>query len=519
MNELPLEVLSSILDLISLKERLKLREVCKKFLLVIDGRPGKSLVIKEENDNFGSVWFDNREVVSSNNLIHCNLNVGMFDSNLFKSRFFVNLKKLHLSYSYIRADKENEVNIYLSDSYIPKLPELPEKQITFLNNFQQLETLYLYLPENLVLSRKAKIELQELKNLEITTRFYPQTSILKHHVSFDCPKLSFIKAKSFASFTIENPEKVTRITTWAREEVHFAHLERFVSLECLELQTFKFNAQHFKEFVSRLKHLKILGLPWPKTKNELIELKQSVEGWTIEVYVRGVHISRWDPQCWDDLDFLKFYLDNYQFHRFMVSFFGVNYTRLLEIVNDQIVNDQLSLPTNFKKGLVCLSKVLVTKKIDRVDKFIKFIANCKLLKMMFLKNSSLGDEFYSILPGYLPYLKVLYISDDEEHRISNTNFSFLLKLPLCHFETDYQLDLSLIRNLILNKTQMEVIKCLFEDQMIYVASLTHRPSEHQTTEDFHQLKQFEQELNEELERSSRKIIIIKRLINYQITFW
>ena len=501
MNELPLEILSSILDLFFLKEKLKLREVCKKFLFVIDNRPGKSLVIKGKGHGLGDVWFDNWKVVSLDNLIDYEVNVRIFNSKLFKSRFFINLKKLHLHFFYISDDKEVKI---------------PLKQLTFLNNFQQLETLYLDLPERLVLSRTVKIELQELKNLEIDgpsdILFYVYKKPIKHHISFDCPKLSFIIAESFAFLTIANPETVTRIETCIVKVPDLARLGIFVNLECCEIFT-DFNVQRLKELLSRWKHLKILGLGRPRTKKELIELKQSMEESTIEVYLGGVHISRWDPQCWDNLDnldFLKFYLDNDQFHRFRAPINVVNYTHILEFIDDQ-----LSVPINFKNRLVDLKKVVVTKKIDRVDKFIKFIANCKLLSIMFLKNSSLGDEFYSILPNYLPYLRSLSISDDDENRISNINFSFLLKLGLSRFETDYQLDLSLIKNLVLSNTKMEALRCLFEDQMISVASFTGKPSEHRTPENF-QLKQFQLELNEELERRSMRTIIVKHLINYEI---
>lgn len=492
MDALPLEILSRILDLFTLKEKLKLREVCKNFLFVIDNRTEKSLMMKRTSSSLGAIWFDDLKKVCSGNSINHDMNIGIFYSNLFESRFFINLKKLYLNYGYDSSFKKEKI---------------AEKQLTFLNNFQQLETLYLdLLGINEItrpvceLNKTTKIELNELKNLDIA--MFHSNQLL-----FDFPKLSFISASSFAFLNIVNPRTVTRIESRALKE-DLSRLGKFVNLECFNYIFWNYSTQHLKELVTQSKKLKILGLAKPKTKDELIELKQFLEKRTIEVYLGGVHISRWDPLGWDDLDFLKFYLDSYPFHRFPPLFSTVNYAHWQELV------DSRALPINFQSRLPYLHKLVVTKKINRPDQFIKFIENCKMLRIVFLENSSLGDEFYSNLPSYSPYVNFLTIKDDE-NRIKKIDFSFLLKLvDLFYFKTNYQLALSLIRNLVLN-SNLQAIAGFFEDKIIWVGFSSNRQTTLWRETENVQLKQFEEELNKELERSSRKTFTIMHPIKDQ----
>lgn len=446
MDEFSFEILSMIFDLSSLEEKLKLREVCKKFLFVIDKQTEKSLMIKRESSSFGVTWFDNFKLVSSKNLINYDQNRSIFDSNFFGSRFFINLKKLHLRYGL--------------DSFLPGYlcETIREREITFLNNFQQLETLYINLRHAVMLNSESKemprIKLNELKNLCVD-----QNLGFPIGLSFDCPKLRFISALTLITLEIVNPKTITQVETLPQDK-ELPRLERFINLEYFHSNTGCYREQHIKALITQSPNLKFLRVPQPKTKNELIELRQFLKKRRrpIDVYVGGLPIDHWIPQCWDNLDLLKFYFDNNQFLKISTDIHSVNYE------NWQKLEAGRELPATFQSRLVNLSEVEVTKKIVNVDHFVKFIVNCKMLQSLTLNNSSLEKEFYSNLPNYLHYLSSLSISDDED-LLAQIEFSFLFKLrDLFDFEINHPLNLSFIRELVLKNTKLKYIKVFCEGQ-------------------------------------------------------
>lgn len=502
MESLPVEVLSMIFDqFVCLQDKLRLREVCKRFLWLVDGQEAKSLVIKEKFAPFRALWFHDHSIVHERNLIYYDEKVRILESKLFENRFFVNLKKLYLKFSHDLVSPDG----YDNEKVVGK------KQLVFLNNFQQLETLELDLLCTTCKSswseepQIAAIMLKELKNLCV----FSTTKWGNAPLVFDCPKLHYLSAWSLRGMLIRRPETVERVELVELNTEDLPKLSRFVNMKSFRA-TRKYAGVSLRALLSQSKQLQELHLPKPSKTAELNELKQFVKGRPVQVYVEDMAIDRWDESSLELTgNCLRFYLNNYPFTS--GQFRSVTYLQY----DDWQEFESIGLPANLECRLPYLAEIQA-KEITSAKQFIEFLVKFRRILHLRVTNSSLNGEFYSRLPHYLPYLVSLCFTKAKEP----IDFSFLLALKdFSSLNVDSQLDLSLLKQLIISKPKLSRIFFWFEGERIRIKPQVcllserhyYRSRFYNEIENGH-LKKFEEEVNKEIDDGTRYPIVIHRRI-------
>lgn len=500
---LPIELWWKILGLLPLKDKLRARRVCKQLRFIADNLPDKSLIIARDHysENYIRNWFHNHRPIDRSNTIYYGKNGQIFDSNLFTNRFFGNLKMLHLAYEFYKQPAAGTETENVNEFY-------QKKQPTFLNHFQALETLFINTSCGSRTTNWTKIELPELKNLAIR-RISPSTHT---GLSFDCPKLRLLLTINFDNFQIVHPETVRHIRTVnAGKKVN--QLKAFVNLEHLDdsgLDIFEpKNLEHLRRLIGQLNSLKWINLRRPNTKEKLNKLRRLVNEKSIQVYLDGLEIDRWlqlssYPKVPDQL---RFHLANEPYLLLPEAWghiWSIKYETWQELVEDR------AIPVNFESRLFNLHLVEVVKPIARTDRFLKFIVSCNVIQSLVLIDSGLTDEFYSKLPSILPHLLYLKMIDELD-RLMQVDFDFLFKLDhLRNLCVNYPLDFSFIKRLILHNRGLQwSFHFSFEGQCVSIEFWKSTPSNLFLDKESDLLKQFEEELNEELKSRSRQTVRIR----------
>lgn len=490
MDDLRIDLLSRILRQLPLVDRLRCRLVCKRFLYVLDNQSSKCLaIIQKSKLSTRTVWFDDYTPIDHGNaILFKRSNLRVFESNLFESRYFVNLQKLYLDFGACEKSR----NAAVTDL------------IVVLNRFQQLETLHIDFAADRPTSHQ-RVYLQNLRNLKISST--PSSSFASPHntthsnahLIFDTPNLERLELVNSCDFLrLLRPATVKRIKLDGDIVHSYAFVQQFPDLHALDYREFKIeDYETLKQLVLHHGSLRELCLTCYQNAN-LDELRECSERRSIAVYVNGILI-----QCW--IKFSSFeqrvlerynlcwYLENYAYTHpaELNSLIDMNYSAWeLEWLNNRI-------PDDFQRKLVRLSSIYVNRKVERLGYFVYFLTGCKMIHTLKLVDSALNQpSFYSRISSYLPLLSTLIMQDDPRV-LKQIDFTFLLKLRhLERFVVNYQLNLELIRDLFLKLDSLKEIEMLYNDQLLIIRKQTKQSSRFRIT-DNDCLKQFAAYLSEQ----------------------
>ena len=414
MDNLPAELVLRILNELPMKDKLRARSISKKFLFLADTQTQKSLVIASNKLYVDFRWFDDFQMTDFRNLLLYHQRPQLLESDLFKSRYFGNLKKLQLHY----------------DHFV--------KDLDLLQNFTELETLKISIT-CLRSSGTFKLKLTKLKSASMTTS-------KRIELNFRSPNLKILVANRFENLTFANIERVRHLQMDKETNLNFLELKRFSGLHKLVLTL---NRQEsvslLKKQLDRLSELRELCIKSRSMKPLDFSGLQSLIDRPIRIYVNGLLVQHWNQlkpfreQYLLEADKLQVYLDNYSsVHRVLSSISTVDYCNCWEFSSDRI-------PKDFQDRLVSLVRVIVSGKVASKNDLIRFLSRCERVKKLELIDTHLDQQFYSNLHLYLPVINHLVIQD----QLDQFGFLFTLK-HLGTLKINHPLNLSLVRDLFMN---------------------------------------------------------------------
>lgn len=462
MDDLPCELVSRILNELPLKDKLRAREVSKKFLFLIDAQSQKSLVVAKNKLYVDFHWFDDYQMVDFRNLLLYHQRSQLLQTNLFESRFFGNLKKLqfHCDYSAQLTGLH----------FLESLTELETLKISILCPHYSDETFELKLPK--------------LKSANVTVD-------KRIKLSFLSPKLKYLVTNRSLNLTSTRIERVRHLQTVKETSSNYCDLKRFTGLHRLEL------ILNREESISLLNEQIDGGLP---ELRELCIKNRSVEALnlsrlkvcrSIRVYVNGILIRHWDQlkpfreQYLLEADKLQVYLDNYPaIHRQLPVITTVNYCDCWEFSSDRI-------PDDFLGRLVNLVRVIVNGRVASKSDLIRFLSRCERIKKLELIDSHLDQQFYSNLHHCLPVINHLVIQD----RLDRFDFLFALK-HLGTLKTNHPLDFSLVRDLFMSLSDFIQIEFLGSDGEFLIIKPAYKTIFFTEKQDDEQLKRLVDDLSD-----------------------
>ena len=469
MNELPDLVLCKLFDQLDLKDRLRCRQVSKRFLLLIDSLPSKELAI-DGQDCLPCLWYDDFRAINRRNSIHLSTGSKLFHLNLLGSRYFGNLKKLHfdLSYKYIFED-----NIFEGGKPL-------EFSLSFLNSFVQLKTLLIKLPAPEPYFRydcKEPVVLRTLVNLYFSMSV-PDEDLLQ----LVCENLNYFELEErywsplSERVQLTHPEQIRHVRTSSgcfEDNIEF--LKQFKCVRELDCRMDDLSGiPNLIELITDYKELQILSIQAINRsykKAEIEQLKeQLITTWpNLEVYLNGLHIKLFDKlKCFHQDSVLGSNLDFYlQQHRstskLLRQFYSLDY--------DHWESFEPRIPSGFLQKLVNLSIIKVNGRVNNPNCLANLLCKCNLITMLNLTNSLLGQTFYSNLGHYAPYLTSLEIQDDLA-LVESLNFNFLFEFSdLCFFKVNRALDLNLAYRLFMGSFSTQMFEFLIEGRPSYLVRM------------------------------------------------
>lgn len=429
MDDLPYELVSRILNELPLKDKLRAREVSKKFLFLLDAQSQKSLVVARNKLYVDFRWFDDYRMVDFRNLLLYHQRPQLLQTNLFESRFFGNLKKLQF---------------HCDDS-------MQLTGLHLLQNLSELETLKLSItcPPS---DAEFDLKLPKLRSANVTVAG-------RIKLNFLSPDLKHLVANRLPNLTFTSIERIRHLQTDKETSLNYCDLKRFVGLHQLELTLNR------SESISLLNEQLADGrLP---ELRELCIKNRSVDapnfghlkvGRTVRVYVNGLLLRHWDQlksfreQYLLDADKLQVYLDNYPaIHRLLLVITTVNYCDCREFASDRI-------PLDFLDRLVNLVRVIVAGRVASQSDLIRFLSRCERVKKLELIDTHLDQQFYSNLHRCLPVINHLVIQD----RLDQFDFLFALS-HLGTLKLNHPLEFSLVRELFMKLSDFIQIEFLDSD--------------------------------------------------------
>lgn len=486
MDDLRIDLLSRILRQLPLVDKLRCRQVCKRFLYVVDNQSSKCLAIIQKSKLFTrTVWFDDYTPIDhASSILFKRTNLRVFESKLFESRFFINLQKLFLDFGAYEKSRNATVGDLIGS----------------LNRFQQLETLHIDLTANRP-NKNEKLYLQNLKNLKISS--IPPNSApfigSNAHLIFDTQQLERLEIVNGCEFLkFLRPATVKQIKLDGDIVHSYAFVQQFPDLRCLDYREFKIeDYATLKQLVLQHGTLRELCLTCYQNAN-LDELRECSERRSIAIYVNGIQIRCWikfssfEQRVLERYN-LNIFLENYTYTHpsELTSLIDINYSAWeLEWLNNRI-------PEDFQRKLVRLCSIYVNKKVEQFGYFLRFLSGCKMIHTIKLVDSALDQaSFYSRINCYLPFLTTLIIQDDQR-LLKQIDFAFLLKLRhLERFVVNCQLKLELIRDLFLKLGNLKEIEMMYNDQLLIIRKQIKNSSRFRAT-DNDCLKQFAAYLSEQ----------------------
>lgn len=428
-----LEVIFQHLDLIEL---LKCRLVSKKWKNLIDKIKIRELIVSKSTP-MGIrryCWYHSNRLIYYKNSFHSlnlfSMNVPMFQ-NLTK-----NLKYLNITFDLIQNDQQFN--------------------ISHLNNFKQLEHLNLCCIE---MKESVKLVLPELRILcfdELQDMLSPLFEIFNSNIlTVDSPKLEILFLNYIEKFELVHYESVKRLQIGS-SFIDEQFLNSFTNLEYLQCDHFQLLSANALNYLPNLKELncnyKSSLLMFGENFKEMIKnlLEQKFNG--LKINFLGIQLRddcfNFESNLNDPIDL---HVKNYENLCNNLNWFNAfNYSRFMELTNNQMPNDLFKKYTNIQ--------IVIANKIVNQIHFINFLKNCKKLSKLTISNSSLNvsldQAFYDQLGSFTSLIE-LTIRDTNNIQI---NFEFILHLQQLHyFQTTNEMTTDLVLKSIKQNNYLSLI--------------------------------------------------------------
>ena len=365
MENLPSLVLSKIIICFNLKERTKLREICRNWKYEIDKFNQTTLCVHEDPFPFNLSFSFTNKLVGHHN------STSSLNRKFFKYSFlFDRIRRLYVS-------------SVLSDLGI---------SLDKLNHFKSVEQLEIF--GDLEFDKAIKFNFKKLRILSL------KRCKFDCGLELDCPKLdTFICWRSIEQIKFNHPLSLKYSELLDYE----SSIKQFSNLEILVFLSFKTTDLTIRNDLTRLKELHLNVSNYIYMDLEAFDsMKLNLEkNHDLKVAVT----------------FFKFETNRYESDRFKLNKSSIrimknNYQKRHQVCNSwpfevdysSLINTFGSIPTDFFDKFpnieIVLVEELANKKIDELH-LIEFLKNCKQLRGLHFDESLVGELFYDNLVSLL----------------------------------------------------------------------------------------------------------------------
>lgn len=404
MNNLPDALIVRILDHLNVDELInKMKMVCKRWKNLIENNLKiKELIIRDEYEEIFDWYFDCEPINLKNTIYSSKLDFFSYPS--FTAMFKNDLKKL-------KTNLKRNINLeYLND--LTRIEHLEIDDCLYLDRSVTLNLKNLKILKIFIFLKDHKLIINSL-NLKILSCFKLQTiKILKPQ------KVEYIEVKKNL---VECLKMFSNLKVFKCNSIEYLNMNILyrlpANLDRLHLYTDNRSAQNHlfcKEIIAEI------------LKQKLI-LRRN-----LRIFFQGVL-----------LDDLVFKLNDYDFTKMLDAFREKDALKLFYDNYDDNLEDKLSwyndidynelmftfenhLPYSFFSKFNRIEQVSACGLVSKKE-FTWFISNCPNLKFLFIKNSSLDQEFYSNLPSTCNLLMNFYLQENDCFEL---DYEFALKFEL-----------------------------------------------------------------------------------------
>ena len=380
MDSLPPEIKLNIFNLLSIRESIKCRQVCKDWLSIVDCLRYKSL-------DFEVSEYERSEIKKK-----YKKTIELWILNVDK---FVRSVTIDPKFSRIKVMK----GLFLNE-------EVKNLDV-FINHFHELEELYLNNAPKLV---NFVLNLKFLKKVEL--------NFSSSKVKLETPSLTHLMTEQFSNIEICYPEKIKYIEMEVGDFDEMESLTKFKNLEILILQLFEdSDSSHLSaDILNRLPQLKRVYVGY-KLGNLIKRLDQIPIGSNseLQVYYYGFRINSdlFGNFDWTNIKNSKEAGGNewasFMARNYLTSIddnpytFNLNCTLLLDEFDQNVLND-------FFKKITKLELAIVDKLDDEMQ--ILILLKSSKPRCVFIENPTLSRLFLEQLSKF-SFINFLHLSIDE----------------------------------------------------------------------------------------------------------
>lgn len=415
LSSVPDLVLYEILSLFNLEEKLKLKSVCRRWLMIIENQPIKSLFLHELEISLKENWDFNNRKIKANELMEFELFLKCLDEKYLN---FNNLKDLYIY----------KLSLSKMTQPISKLLSLTSQLEKFFITGCSMETTFLNIFQNLEFEKLKVFGIKEFrKDLKINA---PK---LERFICWNVEKerqMPFLR-KHIVIISVSNPEKIKFIECESFNDSF--QLNEFINLEHLVCQNVNsnFNLKNY----SKLNQLELCPNKNTDVQNELNiirnindqkrylkrnDLKIFASGFEFNCDCACVCLRKCEHQLFANYLFLYFkdieVLEN-NFSKFNRTLPW--YTEIMERDSNTNLIDLSNYRFFFSKMNIKKIRIKDDKNFKNLIKFINGINGLDDLSIGMCSNQEFLDELKSIY-----CIHRLEISNKS----INLNFNFLSKI-------------------------------------------------------------------------------------------
>lgn len=451
LDNLPNAIYYYLFNYLDLDDVFELRCVSRRLRSVIKSYEITELYFIDNEDHWTNRdnWFSTTKFIKLKKRLHVSR------LNLLTKFFWVFNRKNHIcnlvNLKYLKI-KECPPSFRIDDlTYFTKLRILQIDSISTNYNYHhylellELEALSIYYDE----SDHGYLEINapNLTNLDLNSN--SQRKLKTGRIRFrDSKTIKYLKARWFddSLFVFSNLEclEIRRGSEHSNIDVDISEFRNLKKIKITSLFLSKDEIHKLKEF-------------FKLSKNDFNRFWSpfTTKSYDLEFVLNGVRIKKSDKinEYRKTRDNLKYQLANYNELEDDLDFVKeINYNHLLNLLTKRM--------SNLFKNYTNIQEISTNARIKDEKLFIRFIAGCKNLYNLFLKESVLSQRFYDLLP-FVSSLSLLII---EQNHI-DLNFAFVIKMSyLTGFCTDQ--DVTIDENLNLNKLKY-LERFVFEIKSVY----------------------------------------------------
>lgn len=409
IEELPAEIFILILDNIKLKERLKLRSVCKSWLKKINNSRSRKLFTSKDSKNFVFNRHKNDRADFNHHFIKIHPTQFHLFINKFRNSILKTLKDLRI--------------------FVLNLSKVSKKFFETIGSLEHLESLVIIDLKNL--DQEISLCSNSLKFLEVE---YIQINDLK--MILETPRLKQVKNVSSPSLKIDfkYPQSLETL-----------ELDRY----CEDIDKFKFtNLKHLfirtmesvsYKFLSNLESLQILSINGENIFDRVFAQKTKYKRHNLMIYLTGLQAESLNEyECMVGPKPMNGYIltDN------LVSAFMKYHSRLADdlMLYDSAnynIADKIhpTLEDDLFKRLTNLQSFYIDSKVKDELKFIKFTRNIRNITCFTIKQHMFSQRLLNRLPVLMPYIQAFSVIQGTSLLNYDIDFIFKFKYLLCgHFD-------------------------------------------------------------------------------------